>query len=94
MIVEKMQLFPPAVGLAIDNQHINDPFLGREAEKLWVATDDGASALDLRTENFSDFTFYQKNAPLLTDGECTAIFRARDGVLWFGVNNRGLGALT
>lgn len=76
---------------AVDNTRINDLYMDRQGQKLWIATVSGASALDLRTETFhQDYTFYDKEEPRLTDGECTSIFKDRAGAVWFGIQRFGL----
>ncbi|MEK7257119.1 MAG: hypothetical protein AAB316_20355, partial [Bacteroidota bacterium] len=42
---------------ALDAGKINDLFLDREKAQLWLATEAGASLLDLRTETFTDHVF-------------------------------------
>jgi len=75
---------------AVDAGQINDLYLDREKEQLWIATEMGASLLDLKTEAFADYTFFQKNKPGRTTGECTAVLKDRQGVVWFGVTGLGL----
>ncbi len=74
----------------VDAGQINDLLLDEEKGLLWVATQAGASALNLKTETFSDYIFYRKENRGDTDGECTAIFKDRQGTLWFGAVGLGL----
>ena len=75
---------------SVDAGQINELFIDREKEQLWVATQAGASMLDLKTETYTDFVFYENVNPGTTDGECTAIFQDRQSVVWFGVEGLGL----
>ncbi|MBI5916358.1 MAG: hypothetical protein HY842_13355, partial [Bacteroidetes bacterium] len=43
---------------AVDAGQINDLFFDQKKEQLWLATEAGASRLDLNTETFTDFIFY------------------------------------
>ena len=73
----------------VDNGKINDVFIDRERGNLWLATSEGVHLLDLKTETFTDFTFYQQGFPE-TDGECSTIMKDRQGNIWMGVMGIGL----
>ena len=86
----RKKLHDPDGFSAIDNGAINDLFLDQATEKLWVAHNQGASALDLQTATFTDYTFHQYNQPNFTDDACDAVFKDRQGNIWFGITSFGL----
>lgn len=83
----------PHAASAIDNGQVQYTLLDKERKKLWLATPNGVSVLNLPTETFTDHRFSQGTETVAGDGSGTAILKSRQGDIWVGIHGFGLARL-
>jgi signal transduction histidine kinase/ligand-binding sensor domain-containing protein/CheY-like chemotaxis protein/HPt (histidine-containing phosphotransfer) domain-containing protein len=61
-----------------------------DAQRLWVATDDGLNLFDRKTGSFARYGRQPDDPQSLHDSDVMSLYQDRGGILWVGTRNSGV----